>query len=96
MPSIPTWYRALIVEIQSRLSWNWRPVVPPKSNPNSITMPTRSAAPVNAMPSPRTSRSLRFGTSAMTIAPTAGRNVAMVIAEFSQVMRSPSLFLRLS
>src|SRR3954470_4953674 len=65
------------------------PAPPPKSKPNSIAIPTTSAVPVNRMPRPRISRSRLEGTRAITTAPTAGRNVAIVIAELSQVI-SPS------
>src|SRR4029453_6310759 len=44
------------------------------------------------MPSARTPLSYLRGTSAITRAPTNGRRVAIVIAEFSQVMRLPLPF----
>src|SRR5260221_10647429 len=51
-------------------------------------MATINAAPVNAMPRARTVRSFSFGMKAITSAPTIGRNVAIVIAELSQVIGS--------
>src|SRR5512141_2265151 len=47
-------------------------------------MATTIATAVNTMARPRTIRSLSFGTSAITSAPTRGRNVAIEIADSSQ------------
>jgi hypothetical protein len=47
---------------------------------------TTSAAPVKRIPSARTPCSFFRGTSAITKAPTRGRNVAIEIAEFSHVI----------
>ncbi len=45
-----------------------------------------SAAPVKTMPRPRTALSFSFGMNMITTAPSRGRKVVIVIAEFSQVM----------
>src|SRR5438552_3332848 len=83
-----------MVEIQLAFTSNCSPRWAPKSNPNSMAIPTARAAPVNRMPIALASRSWSLGRKARTTAPAAGRNTASEIADFSQpLIEAPRLSL---